>query len=80
MSVRGCTVFEMRDEANNILNDINGKPDERVVPAGTKRTIRVKLDTAAYQVTAITLVSLLSQPLLFSYNLFSFLTTAYLLL
>ena len=49
MYVHKGTVYEMRDESNNILNDMNGKPDERSIPTGHVRHLRVSLDTAQYQ-------------------------------
>jgi len=49
-AVRGCEVWEVRDADNKLINELGGKPDSRPGGrAGSKRTLKVFLDSAQYQ-------------------------------
>ena len=44
---RGCEVIEFRDERDRVID--NEVPNKEFVPAGTMRTLKVKLDNSQYQ-------------------------------
>lgn len=50
VAVRGAEVYEVRDEADNVMNDITGRPDRTKEPTGDKRKLRVYLDAAQYHI------------------------------
>ncbi|GAX76342.1 hypothetical protein CEUSTIGMA_g3788.t1 [Chlamydomonas eustigma] len=71
VSVRGCEVIEVRDEAGKLMNDFTGrvKPDERTYPDGFSRTLVVALDTAQYQLDMNYMAKTKSEDVYSTFNL-----------
>ena len=47
--VRGCELVSMRDEEGKPMNDFSARGDRGKGPAGSRRTLRVALDPAQYE-------------------------------
>lgn len=57
MAVRGCEVYEILDEKNEVFNDpstMRTGEDRQRKPFGSKRSLRVKLDNAQYYQDTVT--------------------------